>query len=112
MQPVDTDRQTTRFALFDTALGVCGIAWTDVGVRRVLLPDSSPELLRDRFEGHRLSAVEATPPDAVQTVIDGVIRLFDGADERFENLVLDPTGVPGFNRRVYEVTSSIRPGTT
>ncbi len=101
-----------NFALFDTAFGVCGIAWSEAGVRRVLLPDESPELLRERFEGSRFDAVEASPPDAVQSVIDGVIRLFEGADERFEGLTLDTVGVPEFNQRVYDVTSSIPPGRT
>lgn len=102
----------TSFALFDTALGVCGIAWTEAGIRRVLLPDESPERLRERFEGNRFAAVEATPPVPVQAVIDGVIRLFDGADERFENLQLDESAVPAFNRQVYAIARSIRPGST
>lgn len=94
-------------AVFDTALGVCGIAWTDAGISRVVLPEPTAELTRARLPG-----VPATPPPAIQAVIDGVIRLLAGEPERFDDLPLDPAGVPEFNRRVYEVTRAIRPGTT
>lgn len=103
---VDTDRGP-GFAVFDTALGVCGIAWTAAGISQVALPEDRSERTRARLAG-----VEAEPPEEVQGVIDSVIRLLAGGREDFAGVRLDPAGVPEFNRRVYELTRRIPPGST
>ena len=37
---------TTRgFAIFETAVGACGIAWSDAGVTNLLLPDATVDAL-------------------------------------------------------------------
>lgn len=96
-----------RFTLFDTALGVCGLAWTEAGISRVALPEDEPERTRARFTG-----AEGQPPAEVRLVLDGVIRLLAGEPVEFAGARLDRTGVPEFNWRVYELTRGIPPGAT
>lgn len=45
------------FALFDTPLGRCGLAWTDQGIRALQLPEATPSCTVDRL---RLSASGGT----------------------------------------------------
>ena len=97
----------TSHALFGTDLGICGIAWTEAGVSRVCLPEATAERTRAGLPGD-----PGDPPPRIQAVIDGVVRLLAGAPEFFDDPPLDLTGVPAFQRRVYQVTATIRPGET
>jgi methylated-DNA-[protein]-cysteine S-methyltransferase len=100
------------FALFDTALGRCGIAWSDRGVAAVQLPEGSPVEARARLLRRCPGAREAAPPAAVQRAIDGIVALLRGEASELEAVSLDPTGVPPFHRRVYAVARRIPPGST
>ena len=40
----------TGFALFDTTIGPCGIAWGEHGIRGVQLPEGSPHGTRARLQ--------------------------------------------------------------
>ncbi|HEX2904922.1 MAG TPA: methylated-DNA--[protein]-cysteine S-methyltransferase [Jatrophihabitans sp.] len=96
-----------RHALFDTALGVCGIAWTAAGVCRVALPGASAE----RTAAH-LGGAAAPPPASIRRVIDGVSRLLAGEAVDLSWVPLDLSQVNAFGRRVYELTRDIPPGST
>ena len=104
---------SSAYALFETAIGRCGIAWGNRGVIGVQLPEPGDEagtrarVLR-RFPG----AQEASPPPEVQEAIDGIVDLLHGEASDLAAVALDMDGVPEFNRRVYEVARSIPPGAT
>jgi len=100
------------FALFETAIGWCGIAWSARGVAGVQLPEGSERDTRARLRRRFPEAREAPPPAPVQRAIDGVVALLRGEDCRLETVALDMDGVPPFHRRVYEVARTIRPGAT
>jgi len=97
----------TRHAVFETALGPCGIAWTEAGISRVALPEESARQLE-----HGLPGVAGDPPPAVREVMHGIVRLLAGQPETFAVLPLDTAGVADFNQRVYQITRSIPPGQT
>ena len=40
---------TVGYALFDTAFGVCGVAWSARGIVRLVLPEASPEVTETRL---------------------------------------------------------------
>jgi methylated-DNA-[protein]-cysteine S-methyltransferase len=46
----------------------------------------------------------------VQRAIDGIVALLRGEASELASVPLDLTGVPAFDRHVYEVTRSIPPG--
>jgi methylated-DNA-[protein]-cysteine S-methyltransferase len=109
--PPVTDRGA-GFALFDTAVGRCGIGWSRRGVVTVRLPEATEAETRARLAQRCPGAREGRPPGPVQRAIDGMVVLLRGEASDLEAVPLDMTGVPAFHRRVYEVTRSIRPGST
>jgi methylated-DNA-[protein]-cysteine S-methyltransferase len=107
---------TICFALFDTEIGRCAITWTEHGIIAVLLPERDDAALRARLLRRHPDAQEtpplATPPDEVAQAIAGIIALTGGKHRDLSDVVLDLTGLPEFNRRVYSVARTIKPGTT
>ncbi len=101
-----------EFTLFDTAIGRCGIAWSNHGVTGVQLPEprgpETPARLLRRFPGAR----EAPPPPDVQRAVDDIVALLSGEPRRLDAIALDMEGVPPFHRQVYEVARTIPPGAT
>lgn len=100
------------FALFDTALGRCGIAWTRRGVAGVQLPEGGERETRARLRRRFPGARESAAPGPVRRAIDGIVALLDGEAGGLDEVMLDLEGVPPFDRRVYAVTRTIAPGTT
>jgi len=62
-------------AIFDTALGPCGIVWTSRGIAGVNLPEGSEEKTRARLKKRFPEAIETPPPAEIQKIVDEVIAL-------------------------------------
>src|SRR6476646_3921995 len=103
---------TVDYALFDTAVGRCAIAWGELGVVALQLPGSSDERTRARIRRMLPSAAEAGPPAEVQRIIDGIAALLAGETSDLSGAVLDMSRIPDFHRRVYEIARTIPPGRT
>jgi methylated-DNA-[protein]-cysteine S-methyltransferase len=100
------------FALFETAIGACGIAWSDGGIVSVQLPERDDSATRARLARQCAGAREADPPPDVRRAIDAVVSLLNGEPTDLSFVTLDMEGVPDFHRRVYEVARTIPPGGT
>jgi methylated-DNA-[protein]-cysteine S-methyltransferase len=100
------------FALFETAIGCCGIVWSERGIAGVQLPEKSLQATRARVHRRYPAAHETVPPAHVQRVIEGVCGLLRGERIELTAVDLDQDGVPEFNRRVYEIARGIGPGAT
>lgn len=100
------------FALFETAIGQCGIGWTERGVASVQLPDSSPARLRARLRQRVPGGEEEQPGAGVQRAIEDVVALVDGEPRDLTGVALDMEGVPPFEQRVYALARQIGPGRT
>ena len=106
------------FALFDSPIGRCGIAWTRRGVAAVQLPEAHDDLVRARLRRQLPEAQESAPPADVQRAVDAIVALFTrnggngGAGADLRAVPLDYDGVPPFHRRVYETVRTIPPGDT
>ena len=100
------------FALFDTAIGRCGIAWNGRGIVAAQLPGADEGRTRARLVRRCPGAREEAPPPAVRHVIDRIVALLAGEAVDLADVTLDMEGVPPFNRRVYEVARAIPPGAT
>jgi O-6-methylguanine DNA methyltransferase len=104
---------TTRgFALFDTAIGACGIAWGERGLVGVQLPEASEARTLARMRRRFHATPESPPPPSVQRAIEGIVQLLQGEAIDLAAVALDMAGVPSFDRRVYEVARTIPPGAT
>jgi methylated-DNA-[protein]-cysteine S-methyltransferase len=101
-----------HFALFDSAIGPCGIVWGGRGVVAVQLPMSNQDKTRGRIRQRCGDIAEAQPPAEVQSAIDGMIELLAGKPNDLSDVVLDLDGVPEFNRGVYDIARTIPPGQT
>lgn len=84
------------YALFDTTLGRCGIAWTSAGITAVDLPEAS-------------GVLDGVPGGMVTDAITEIQTLLDGRAADFSSIpvVLD---VSEFDRAVYDVTRAIPRG--
>ena len=100
------------FTLFATAIGCCGIAWSERGVAGVDLPGRNNIATRNRLLRRFPTARQAVPSAAAQHAIDGIVALLEGEPRDLADVTIDLRDVPDFNRRVYEVARTIRPGAT
>ena len=101
-----------HFAIFDTAIGRCGIVWGERGINAVQLPMGNEDKTRGRIHQRHDDIVEAPPPSEVQHAIDGMVELLAGKPNDLRDIALDLDGVPEFNRGVYDIARSIPPGKT
>lgn len=100
------------FTLFDTAIGVCAIAWNERGLIGVQLPEGAADATRMRMTKRFPQAQEAEPPSSVQQAINGIIALLNGEKRDLADIVIDDSGTPEFNARVYKIVRQIPPGQT
>lgn len=99
------------FAVFETALGHCGVAWRGTRIASVALPFADAARTRARLR--RVSdGAETTPPAEVARACSLIAALLEGELVEFEGVELDESRVPEFDRRVYEIARTIGPGET
>ncbi|HWS07971.1 MAG TPA: methylated-DNA--[protein]-cysteine S-methyltransferase [Xanthobacteraceae bacterium] len=100
------------FALFETAIGHCGIVWSERGVAGVQLPERNEDATRNRIRRRFPAAHEAVPPDVVRRAIDGIVALLGGELRDLTHVTIDTDGMADLNRRVYVIARTIPPGAT
>lgn len=103
---------TYSFALFDTAIGTCGIVWTSRGIAGVQVHNASERATRASLLRRFPDAQEVAPLPAVQRAIDGIVALLRGEPSGLSDVTIDVDKVPAFNRKVYDIARSIPPGAT
>ena len=59
------------FAIFDSAIGPCGIIWGERGITGVQLPMGNEEKTRKRIQQRNGEVTEAPPPAEVQSASTG-----------------------------------------
>jgi methylated-DNA-[protein]-cysteine S-methyltransferase len=100
------------YALFDTAIGRCGIAWGARGIAGVQLPEGRDSETRARLLRRCPAARESPPPAGVRRAIEGIVALLRGEPSDLSTVALDMDQVPPFHVRVYEAARTIPPGAT
>ena len=68
----------TGFTFFETAIGRCGIAWGERGIRAVLFPERNEAAARARLLRKFPAASEAEPPPVVGQAIAAIVALLAG----------------------------------
>ena len=77
------------------------------------LPESTESETRARVTRRSPAALESTPPAFIARAIDDIVALLHGEARDLADIPLDfDESVPEFYRRVYDVTRTIKPGTT
>lgn len=100
------------WTLFDTAIGRCGVAWSERGLVGVQLPEADEAATRARMERRWPGAESWHPPEQAATAMREIAGLLAGARTDLRGIPLDSEGVPPFHLRVYELARGIPPGAT
>jgi methylated-DNA-[protein]-cysteine S-methyltransferase len=103
---------TTGLALFDTAIGRCGVAWGERGLLGVQLPEASDAATRVRLRKKAPAAQDASLPDEIAEACAAMTSLLCGEAIDLLFVTVDMTDVPDFNRGVYDIAREIAPGDT
>jgi methylated-DNA-[protein]-cysteine S-methyltransferase len=101
-----------KFALFETAIGTCGVVWSTRGIVGVQLPETDAAATRARVHRRHPTADEAPAPPQVRRAIDGIVALLGGEKRDLTDIAIDDSGQPDFNKRVYAIVRKIPPGAT
>ena len=100
------------YTIFDTGIGRCGIAWSNIGVVGVQLPEAREIETRKRLFQLYPDAREMRSPVTVEIAIEGIVALLRGEASDLSDTTLDMTGIHAFNARVYDITRTIPRGET
>jgi methylated-DNA-[protein]-cysteine S-methyltransferase len=100
------------FTVFPTALGHCGLAWSERGIAGSQLPEATEQRTRERMRERFPHTLEAEPPPPVREAVEAIVALFAGARPQLSTITLDLAGIPAFHRRVYHLVRTIPPGET
>jgi methylated-DNA-[protein]-cysteine S-methyltransferase len=102
----------THYALFETVIGIAGIAWGEAGLIGVHLPERDGENNRRSFQRRFPGVTEAAIPDALTPTVEGIRALMRGEKADLSAAPLDIGRVPAFNAKVYAIARAIPPGET
>jgi methylated-DNA-[protein]-cysteine S-methyltransferase len=100
------------YSIFDTAIGRCGIAWSQSGIVGVQLPEAREIDTRRRLFKLYPQACETRPPPSVEAAIERIVALLHGETADFGDIALDMSGIHVFDQRAYQVTLRIPRGET
>jgi len=107
---VDT-RAERRELWFETALGTCGVRWSERGISEVVMPRARVTSPARAGRSTRVGPSTAAP-DAVRAAVAGIVALLGGERRDLRSIALDERDVDPFRRRVYAATREIAPGAT
>ena len=102
-QSLPSPRLGIEMLVFETAIGTCGVRWSEVGITEVLLPRSRG------LRGHPAAALTDSP-EGVRDAVAAMIALLDGGRPDLRSVVLDERHLDPFRRRVYAATREVGPG--
>ena len=101
-----------HYCLFDTDLGVCGVAWSERGLARFQLPEADKRATERRLRLRAAdSRAEAPPPQIAEAIAD-VQRYMAGERVDFSAIALDLAGVPPFYVEIYAAARRVGWGET
>jgi methylated-DNA-[protein]-cysteine S-methyltransferase len=112
--PALHDGVATGHALIDTALGRCGLAWSDCALKAVTLPAADDAGTRAALRKHCPDAAEQPPPwpPFVARAAAAIQALLRGEAADLSEVPIDLERVGAFERKVYEATRRLGPGQT
>ncbi len=100
------------YALFDTAIGWAGLAWGDLGLVGVQLPESDPATARQSFLRRFPEAAETPVPPHLDKTVEDIRALLRGEKPDLLDAPIDASRTPDFHARVYAIARAIPPGQT
>jgi methylated-DNA-[protein]-cysteine S-methyltransferase len=103
---------SVRHHLFETAIGRCGVAWSERGLVAVQLPEKDAAATERRLIAKSGSAGPAAPPPAVAALAVDIARYLAGERVDFSAATIDLAGVDDFRRALYRALRTVSFGST
>jgi methylated-DNA-[protein]-cysteine S-methyltransferase len=100
------------YHVFDTDFGSCAIAWSDVGLTRVRLPESTRAETEARISRADPEAARAPLPEFATEAVDALQKYFCGTAVSLDVLRLDESIVSDFNLAIYRALRAVPRGAT
>ncbi len=97
----------TRYCLFSTGFGVCGIGWTPAGVSHFQLPEATGKATEARMRRVTGADGPSEPEGFVADAIGQLTGYFTGARSDFSALPLDLSTFEPFSRAVLEAARGV-----
>lgn len=104
--------QEPGIALFETSIGLCGVAWSARGLRGVQLPEAVASAAGARLARRFPGSAESDPPASVLAIIETIRAHLCGSPARYDEAVLDFAEVGNWEASVYRAALAIRYGET
>jgi methylated-DNA-[protein]-cysteine S-methyltransferase len=101
----------TQYSLFDTAIGTCGVAWSERGLTRLQLPESDRGAIEKRLSARAASATQAMPA-AIDRLIADIRDYMIGHSVDFAAVAVDLTDVGAFEQQIYAAARLVLWGKT
>ncbi len=108
----------TEYAVFDTAIGACAIAWRQSSepagttVLSFQLPGGTAARAESRIAEKSGGRRSKNPPDAICVLIGRVRRHLSGELQDFRDVAVDLSAAAPFARQVLQAAREIPPGRT
>jgi len=102
----------THHHLFDTTLGICGVAWNARGLAAVQLPEKDAAATARRLASKCGSAGAAEAPTWVEALIADICRYLNGSKVDFSAVTVDLDNVDDFRRKLYQALRGVGFGRT
>jgi methylated-DNA-[protein]-cysteine S-methyltransferase len=106
------NQTTHHYSVFETAAGFCGIAWSDAGITRFMLPSSTAEATEHNLRRRVANAAPGSPPAHIVAAMHAAKRYFDGEQIDFSDLQLDLSGQDAFCQQIYAAARQVGWGRT
>jgi methylated-DNA-[protein]-cysteine S-methyltransferase len=114
-----TSHATAGHAVFETALGFMGIAWSEAGLTRLCLPQHNRDAVERRLLRRAGIAEQAAKPEPQRPEPQWVVELIAsikayaaGEDIDFSGVPVDLAGVDDFRLAIYDAARKLAFGET
>jgi len=114
-----TSHATAGHAVFETALGFMGIAWSEAGLTRLCLPQRNRDAVERRLLRHGGIVEQAAKPEPqwpepqwVVELIASIKAYAAGEDVDFSGVPVDLAGVDDFRLAIYDAARKLAFGET
>ncbi len=102
----------TGFALFETPIGLCGLCWSPLGLRGLVLPESTEAATRERLRRRAPGAVETPPSGDIARLVHAIRAHLSGEPDDLAWAPVDHDGAPDLHLRIWPQVRAIPPGET
>src|ERR1700709_1348819 len=100
------------YTIFEPGIGRGGVAWGELGIVGVQLPETREIETRRGVLQQYPEARELHPSASVELAIEGITALLRGQPADLSHVRLDMSAIKHFNQRVYALTRAIPYGET